>query len=257
MELIDAHCHLEAKAFDGRREAILADARNAGIVALITAATRVSEWEASQALSERFPEVSFTLGVHPWFVRPADLAAVEALADARERGAVAIGEIGLDAKIESPSMAKQLPVFEAQLRIARNINLPVVIHCRGAFNELLQVLREHGAPETGGIIHAFSGSVEVAEALIAHGLSFSLGGSLSYRNSKKRERVLKRIFPDHMLIETDSPDMPPVQVRGTGEPNVPANIRYNLAGAAETLGVPEETVASVTTANARRVFGLE
>ena len=110
-----------------------------------------------------------------------------------------------------------------------------------------------GMPEAGGIIHSFSGSVEVAELLIPHGISFSLGGILTYRNSKKRVKLLQRIYPDYFLLETDSPDIPPVQME---KPNVPANIIYNLKAAAEIVEKSEDEVAKATTQNAIGLFGL-
>ena len=256
MELIDTHCHLESSEFEGRLEQVLAEARNAGIVKLITASITPEQWGMSQTLAETFPEVAFALGVHPWYLTPEDVTRVDALRAARDRGAVAIGEIGLDGKVGSSALDAQIPLFEAQLRIACDLDLPVVLHCRAAFGELLRTLKTVGAPKAGGVVHAFSGSVELARELARYGLCFAMGGTLTYRNSRKRAHVLRYVYPEHLLLETDSPDIPPVEVRGRGEPNVPANIRYNLAAAAETLGETEETVAAVTTANARRVFNL-
>ena len=170
-------------------------------------------------------------------------------------GAKAIGEIGLNRKVDSPPLVLQMDLFRAQLEIAIEIDLPIVVHCRGAFNDLFEIVRRMGLPRRGGMIHAFSGSIEVANECVALGFACSLGGTLTYRNSRKRERVLRRIFPDHFLLETDSPDMPPVGL--TGAPNVPANITRNLRAAAEILGVSEEVVAARTTANAARLFDLE
>lgn len=257
MKLIDVHCHLESREFANNLDEVLADARAAGVVKAITAATTPKQWAVSESLAARYPEVAFALGIHPWYIKPGDLERAAALRHARERGAVAIGEIGLDGKIATPALQDQLPIFEAQLAIACELDLPVVLHCRGAFNELDRSLKSIGAPRAGGIVHAFSGSVENAAQLIAYGLSVSLGGALTYRNSKKRDAVLRHIYPDHLMLETDSPDIPPVQIRGTGQPNVPALIRLNLTAAAETLGVEEEQVATATTRNACRVFRLE
>jgi TatD DNase family protein len=131
----------------------------------------------------------------------------------------------------------------------------VVIHCRGAFNELILSLKRIGVPKAGGIIHSFSGSPELADELIRYGLNFSMGGTLTYRNSKKRAAVLKKIYPDHFLLETDSPDIPPVQKHG--EINYPHYIRYNLQAAAEILGDTIENVAEHTTRNAIRIFRLK
>lgn len=255
MRLVDAHCHLEAEEFRGRLDAILADARAAGIVKLVTASVTPEDWPVSQALARHYPEVAFAWGVHPWYARTEHLEMLEPLTRAKEAGATAIGEIGLDAKIESPPMEVQERIFVEQLCIAKEIDLPVVLHCRGAFNELLRALREIGAPACGGVVHAFSGSVEVAEALIRHGISFSMGGALTYKPSRKRVAVLQRIYPDYFLLETDCPDIPPVQA--PEKPNLPANIVYALRGAAAILNEPEQTIAERTTANAWRLFGFE
>ncbi len=254
MRLVDIHCHLEAEEFRGRLDAVLADARAAGVVKLVTASVAPEDWPVSQALARHYPEVAFAWGVHPWYARAHHLEMLEPLTRAKETGAAAIGEIGLDTKVESPPMELQERIFAEQLRIAKEVGLPVVLHCRGAFNELLLALRRVGAPACGGVVHAFSGSVEIAEALIKLGIRFSMGGALTCKPSRKRVAVLQRIYPDHFLLETDSPDIPPVQA--PEKPNVPANIRYALRGAAAILNVPEEMVAEQTTANAWRLFNF-
>lgn len=255
MKLVDAHCHLEAEEFQDCLDAVVAGARAAGIVRLVTASIVPEQWPVSQALARRFPAVAFAWGVHPCYAREEHLGQLEPLWRAREEGAVAIGEVGLDAKIASPSMELQERLFRDQLGIAREINLPVVVHCRGAFNELTRILNGDGAPERGGMVHAFSGSVDIAEALIKHNFSFSMGGSLTYKPSRKRVAVLQRIYPERFLLETDSPDIPPVQT--PDRPNVPANILYNLRGAAAILEIAEEAMAEQTTANAAHLFGFK
>ncbi len=255
MRLVDAHCHLESEEFAGALDAVLAQAREAGVVKCVTAAVAPDEWERSLALARAYPEIECALGLHPWRAHPAEAARLDDLGATARRGAIAIGEIGLDGKIHDPPLAAQTLCFEQQLIVAKELDLPVVLHCRGAFNEMLLVLRRIGAPRAGGVIHAFGGSVEWVEAFLPHRLSFSMGASLTYRNSAKRKEALRRIYPDHLLLETDSPDMPPVEVRE--RPNVPANIRFNLRAAAETLGLPEEDIAAQTTRNATRVFRLE
>ncbi len=254
MRLVDAHCHLESEEFHGQLDVLLDQARRAGVVAWLTAAIRPEEWPTSLALAQQYAGVACALGIHPWYVQDGDLERLATLPESCGNIAKAIGEIGLDSKIAKPSMDQQLPVFERQLQIAKDLNLPVVMHCRGAFGEMLQVLKRVGLPRAGGTIHSFGGSVELAEAFMAHGLSFSLGGTLTYRNSRKKKEVLRRIYPAHFLLETDAPDIPPVEVQE--RPNVPANIMYNLRAAAETLGISEEEVARQTTENAVRVFNL-
>ena len=254
MQLVDAHCHLTAEAFDGRLDAALEGARAAGIVALVTNATCPDDWEAQREVAARFPEVRFTWGIHPWYVRDDSLDALGRLRGARGAGAVAIGEIGLDGKIDVP-MERQERVFAAQIGVADELRLPVVIHARGAYDRIQRVLHDHGPLKHGGIIHAFSASAQIAEDLMKYGLDFSMGASLSYRPSPKLRDILGVLWPDHLLIETDCPDMPPVAARGV--PNTPANLLYNLRGLLDYIDASPEEAATITTRNAARVFRLE
>jgi TatD DNase family protein len=255
MRLVDVHCHLESEEFAGKLDGIIEDARRTGIVRLITASIVPEQWDVSAGLAERYPEVEFAWGVHPWYIRPEFEADLPRLADARSRGACAIGEIGLDRKSDSVPLDLQCRFFETQLCIAKDLGLPVVVHCRAAFDLLLEFGKKVGLAPCGGVVHNFSGSAELAGQLSRYGLSFSMGGTLTYRNSRKKREVLEAIYPERFLLETDSPDIPPVEARD--RPNVPANILYNLRAAAEVLGEPEELIAEQTTENAIRIFGLE
>lgn len=255
MQLVDAHCHLESGHFRKDLDGVIDRARGAGIVKLITAAITPDQWPLSRSLAARYPEVEYAMGIHPWYIRESYYDTIPALAGAKDLGASAIGEIGLDRKNEAVGFDLQVGFFEKQLAIAREINLPVVIHCRGAFNELIVSLKRIGAPGAGGIIHSFSGSPELADELIRLGLSFSMGGTLTFRNSRKRAAVMKKIYPERFLLETDSPDIPPVQKQG--EINYPHYITYNLQAAAEITGDSIEEIAEHTTRNAARIFNLK
>jgi TatD DNase family protein len=254
MRLVDAHCHLESAHFIKDLDRVIGDARHAGIARLITSSITPDQWDVSREIAGRYEEVEFAMGIHPWYIEQRFRDDIRGLSAARELGAVAVGEIGLDRKNEIVPFDLQLEFFEGQLAIAREIDLPVVIHCRGAFNELIESLKRIGVPGPGGIIHSFSGSPELADDLMQLGLSFSMGGTLTYRNSKKRVAVMKRIYPGHFLLETDSPDIPPVQKHG--EINRPHYILYNLEAAAEITGDTIERIAEHTTANAVRIFRL-
>lgn len=258
MELVDVHCHLESGYLFDNLKNILDDARDAGIRKLITASITPDQWNTSLHLSRKHEEIECALGVHPWYIEEDFFGELDNLNGAASQGAVAIGEMGLDSKIDSITMEQQVPFFEKQLSVAREVNLPVIIHCRGAFGEVKKSIKRVGMPEAGGIIHSFSGSVDIAEELIPLGLSFSLGGILTYRNSRKRAKLLHRIYPDHLLLETDSPDIPPVEARSDpAMPNVPSNILYNLLAAAEILEVPAEEIARETTEKAKKIFNLK
>jgi TatD DNase family protein len=254
MKLVDVHCHLESIHFINDLECVIDRARGAGIVKLITSTITPDQWPLSREIASRFSEVEYAMGIHPWYIQKSFMNDIAGLAGAKELGAVAIGEIGIDGKIAGSDFELQISFFEKQLAIAKEIDLPVVIHCRGAFNELIISLKRVGAPKAGGIIHSFSGSPELADELIRFGLNFSMGGTLTYRNSRKRAAVLKKIYPHHFLLETDSPDIPPVQKQG--EINYPHYIRFNLQAAAEILGDTIEIVAENSTRNAIRIFKL-
>jgi TatD DNase family protein len=254
MKLVDAHCHLESIHFINDLESVIDRARSAGIMALITSTINPDQWALSRGIAARFTDVEYAMGIHPWYIQKSFMNDITGLAEAKELGAVAIGEIGIDSK-SGCDFDLQIIFFEKQLAIAKEIDLPVVIHCRGAFNELILSLKRIGAPKAGGIIHSFSGSPELADELMRYGLSFSMGGTLTYRNSRKRAAVLKKIYPHHFLLETDSPDIPPVQKQG--EINYPHYITYNLKAAAEILGDTVENVAEHTTRNAIRIFKLK
>lgn len=254
MRLVDVHCHLESDEYAAGPGPEIEAARDAGVVKLITASIIPSQWDLSLELSSRFPEVECALGVHPWYIKPEyepDLARLEFAA---QRGAAAIGEIGLDRRVAEPPMEVQRHFFDAQLIVAKQLDLPVVVHCRAAFNELLDSLRRVGAPQSGGVVHNFSGSLELARDLQRFGLVFSFGGVLTYRNSLKKKELVRDIYPHALVLETDSPDIPPVEA--PGRPNRPANIVYNLRAAAELLGESEECVAQATTEVAARIFKL-
>ncbi len=253
--LVDAHCHLLAEEFADGPGRVLEEGRGAGVVRFVTAAVLPEEWEPSLALARAHPDVSSVLGVHPWYCGQTSPECLAALPAALELGAAGVGEIGLDTVTDRTPFDLQRDFFRRQLAIAREVNLPVVLHCRKAFNETLEVLKREGGPARGGLVHSFAGSAEVAEAFMAHGFMFSLGGILTHRNSPRRAAALRRIYPDALLLETDAPDIPPVERHGLG-PNTPANILYNLRAASEILEVAEEEIAQITTKNAEKLFGF-
>lgn len=254
VRLVDVHCHLESEHFAHDLAGVIRGAKDAGVEKLITSSIHPGQWPLSRRIAGQFPEVEFALGVHPWYIRKEYLEELPVLRHAKEMGAVAIGEIGIDRKIRESDFDLQMKFFEAQLEIARDAAMPVIIHCRGAFNDLIPALKRVGVPGPGGVIHSFSGNHEIAGTLMSLGMSFSLGGILTYRNSKKRADMMKVIYPRHFLLETDSPDIPPVQK--SGEINFPGNIIFNLQAAAEIVGDTVENVARHTTENAARIFNL-
>lgn len=258
MRLVDVHCHLESDHYKGIISDIVREAADAGLVKMITSSIVPSQWPESLKLMHAYNEVECALGVHPWYIKKEFRSHLPELMKARELGASAIGEIGLDTKIDTPSSELQTMFFEDQLKIAVESDLPVIIHCRGAFQKLKDSIKRVGLPKSGGIIHSFNGSAEIAQEFIKIGLDFSIGGILTYRDSRKRVKLLKKIYPDHFLLETDSPDITPIEAR-TDPPsfNRPSNIVFNLNAAAELLDADALDIAEATTANAVRIFGFK
>ena len=252
MRLIDAHCHLESDAFRNNLDSILDEARQAGLVGLITASIVPEQWAVSRSLAQQYPEVQYAMGVHPWYVKPEHLAMLDQIEQAREQGACAIGEIGLDRKVDTPEYDLQYRAFYRQITLAKELAIPVVLHCRGAFEDLLRTLKKLGTLPGGGIVHNFSGSAELVREVTRFGLKISLGGVLTYRNSRKKQDVIRAAYPHHLVLETDSPDIPPREA--PERPNVPANIRHVLRAASEMLQLSEDTLAEQTTQNALALF---
>jgi TatD DNase family protein len=168
---------------------------------------------------------------------------------------VAIGEIGLDYLVTAVPREQQQAAFRAQLRLAVKMGLPVLIHCRRAFRDLLGILGEEHVERFGGVMHAFSGSPEVAMECVRMGLSIAVAGPVTFANAVRPLEIVKRIPLKHLLLETDAPDLTPEPYRGL--PNEPAFIVETARKVAELKGVSADEVARVTTENAERLFHLE
>jgi TatD DNase family protein len=247
--LIDVHAHPFEDAMDPDTGAVMARARDAGVVAVVAAGldARTNAWVLDRA--GRVPGLAPAVGYHPWFLEPApDLAALEALAAGAR--VVAIGEIGLDGKIDTP-MEIQERVLRDQLALARSLHLPVVIHARGAVARVAEILGEF--PQVTGVLHSFPGGPDVALRLVDGGWCVSFSGSVT-RPRAKRVHRLAAALPDHgILVETDAPAIGLEDVEAAEvEPRHVVRVAQALAA---RRGVDVGDIAAVTTANARRVFG--
>ncbi len=242
--LYDAHCHLDFPVFDADREEVLQRAKLAGVTTLILAATTAATWPRLLNLVETFtstsPQLYACLGLHPLFIdqhQPEDLIQLKEQLLTSPK-VIALGEIGID--LHSPELqaqaAKQWQFFDAQLKLAKELNLPVVIHVRQAMDLVIQGLRRLQLPQ-GGLLHAFSGSQQQAEQLVELGFKLGLGGGITYPRANKLRNVAKNLPLSAFLLETDSPDMP---LNGfQGQRNEPARV----ALVAKTLAEVRETTA--------------
>lgn len=248
---IDSHCHLQAEVFTEIFDDVSTQMQRLAIHAVCNA-TATDDWNEVLSLSQNNDHISAALGIHPWYIPEEYEEKIAKLYDLKD-SICAIGEAGLDGKYSSVSIAKQQRCFELQLKAASELAVPVITHCIAAFDELIASIKRI-KPKVPLIIHAFNGSAELAESLAKFGCLFSVGGTVTYEYSKKREKMLRYIYREQlMMLETDAPDIPPA---GTEFPNKPERIVEIADAAAEYLEVPPETLARSCTALASEVFGI-
>jgi TatD DNase family protein len=252
LHLIDTHCHLDCEPLRSHLEETMAEACRAGVTGCVVPGVHPGDWGRIAALAPEQAGVKIfpAFGVHPMHADLADDTVLNRLAEMAGQG-VAIGEIGLD-----PAYGIELRIqeraFREQLRLAVGQGLPVLVHCRGAFLRTLQILREEKAGQVGGIMHAFSGSPEMAREFIRLGFAISLSGTVTWERSVRPVRLAREIPLDSLVLETDAPDLTPRPFRG--EPNQPALLREVLIAVAGIRGTLVTETARAAMANARRVL---
>jgi len=253
--LVDTHAHLHDPAFDGDRTPVLARARAAGVVGFLTIGTDVGTSEAALTLAGAEPDVYAAVGIHPHDARTADAVALDRIGVlARTPKVVAIGEIGLDYYRDLSPRSAQRTALVAQLQLARGVGKPVLLHCREAHADLLDVCAAEGVAAVGGILHCFSGDLGAARRGLGLGLLVSIAGPVTYPSARRLAEVVRTLPLDSLVLETDCPYLPPQPWRG--QRNEPSYLPVTAARVAELLGVPVATVAAATTQNAARALAL-
>ena len=252
--IFDTHAHLHFPEFADDLDAVLARARAAGVAGIVTIGTDRETNEAVVALAERLPQVYATVGIHPHDAAEAteaDFEAMERLARSSAK-VVALGEMGLDffRNLSPPDV--QASVFRRQLGLARRLAKPVVIHCRDAHREMLEILGEEKVAEVGGVMHCFSADVEVAKRCLDLGLLISLAGPVTYKNARSLPDVARFVPDDRLVVETDCPFLPPHPHRG--QRNEPAYVTLTVARVAELRSADPESLGERLTRNARSLF---
>lgn len=249
---VDTHCHLDDASLVRRLPEVLAHAEAAGVTRFIVPGVGPDSWDDVMAVARNRRTIFAAPGIHPMramLFNDESFARLEQLCG----NAVAVGEIGLDYGY-NVSREFQQQAFRAQLRLAVRLGLPVLIHCRRAFADTLGFLGEAEIGRVGGVMHAFSGSPEIAVECVKLGLYIGIAGAVTYDNAVRPVEVVKQIPLEHLLLETDAPDLPPVPYRGTiGEP---AFLVESARKVAAIKGIALEDVARVTTDNAERLFRL-
>ncbi len=256
MPFIDSHAHLADRQFDSDRAEVLARAGDAGVECILNIAngTNASELEHALRVAEQAPSVWAAIGIHPHEARhstPALLGAVKELAgDSR---VLAVGEIGLDYHYDHSPRETQRAAFREQLHLAGELGLPVVIHCREAWSDCLEILEQvWAATRRGGILHCFSGSLDDARRARKWNFLISWAGNLTFPRAEELRAVAAELPLDAMLIETDCPYLAPQPVRG--QRNEPAHVRAVAAELGRLKNLTEEEVGRVTRENFLRLF---
>ncbi len=253
MELFDTHCHLDVPEFDADRDAVVARTRAAGVSRMVVPAIDAEGWTDLVALCRREEGLFPALGMHPiYIVQHRDEHVDELRCWVERERPVAIGEIGLDFFIKETDRDRQQVIFEAQLDVAQQYRLPVLLHVRKAHEQVLQSLKKFSL--VGGIAHAFNGSLPQAEQYLSLGFKFGFGGMLTYERSRKIRQLARELPLESLVLETDAPDMTPVSHHG--ERNSPEYLPEILHSLAEVRGMDCRELAAITTANALNLFRL-
>jgi TatD DNase family protein len=252
--MIDSHCHIDMPQFDGDRDEVVARARAAGLAEMLVVG-EVDEnagLQRSLRVAEKY-QLPVTAGVHPHQARLAEAATYDQIAGlAREGRVVAIGEIGLDFHYDHSPREAQREVFRRQVRLARDVGLPIVVHTREADDETATILEEEGAGETGGVIHCFTGGALLARRALDLGLLISFSGILAFPRAEVIQQVAREVPEDRLLIETDAPFLAPPPHRG--KRNEPAFVVEVARRLAALRGVSEQAVAEAARRNYARLF---
>ena len=252
--MIDSHCHIDVAQFDHDREEVVTRAREAGLgeMLLVGGVDEEDGLTRALAVAERF-SLPATAGVHPHEARLADAAVYDRLSGlAREGRAVAIGEIGLDFHYDFSPRPVQREVFRRQIRLARDVGLPIVVHTREADGETADILEEEGAGEAGGVIHCFTGGLDLARRSLELGFCISFSGIVAFPRAEVIQQVAREVPEDRLLVETDAPFLAPPPHRG--KRNEPAFVVEVARQVARLRGVETEAVGALAEANYRRLF---
>ncbi len=248
--LVDSHSHIDATEFDADREAVIARARSAGVVCQIVPAVTAASFPALRDLCLTHCGLLPAFGLHPVYLaehRDEHVAEIRTKLEC----AIAVGECGLDGFVDGLDWQRQIEVFRAQLLLAREFELPVVVHARRAFDAVHAELKRF--PGLRGVVHSFSGSHEQLRQLLKLGFLIGIGGPVTYERAQRLRATAAQVPIEHLLLETDSPDQPGAAHRGLR--NEPANLLDVLATIAELRDQSCEELAAATNANAARLFG--
>jgi TatD DNase family protein len=251
--IIDSHCHIDFNDFNADRDQVLQRAQDAAIEHIIVPSITARSWSRLRQTCLNRPQLHPAYGLHPYFI---DEHRVEHLAALNQwlnnEASIAVGECGLDFYLKHLDRKKQIAFFEAQLDIAQNFRLPVIIHARKATEPVIQTIKKH--PDLRGMIHSYSGSLEQAKQLIDLGFYISFGGAITYDKATRIRSIAQQIPLRALLVETDAPDQPDRSHHGErNEPAYILNVLHTLSALKE---LPVDAIAKASSDNAISLFGL-
>ncbi|MBQ8523538.1 MAG: TatD family hydrolase [Clostridia bacterium] len=260
IKYFDSHAHLHDSRYAdcewGDTNGMINAAREAGLVGAVNIGTNLEDAKRAIEFAERYPFIFAAVGMYPSEAQYAGseldshLSEIEKLLSHPK--VVALGEIGLDYHYEDTDKSVQAYAFEAQMQMAERCNMPVVIHDRDAHGDTMDMIRKY--PNIHGVLHSFSGSAEMARQLASLGWYISFSGPVTYKNAAKVKEAAQIVPDDKILVETDSPYLPPVPHRG--KTNYPGYVAYTVRAIAQIRGKSEEEIAELTVNNAKRFFGI-
>ena len=251
--IFDTHSHYDDEQFDGEREKLLASIKEKGVINIVTCGVDIETSKANMSLSEQFDFVYFAAGFHPENLEGfelGDIGKIKALASHKK--CVAIGEIGLDYHWMSSTKEVQKDFFKAQIELAKELDMPVIVHDREAHGDTLEILKN---TKPKGVLHCFSGSKEMAKELIRSGMYIGLNGVVTFKNARKSLEVVKEIPLERLVLETDCPYLAPEPYRGRR--NDSSFIPFIAERIGELLNLSAQQVLDVTAENAKRLFELD
>lgn len=253
--LFDSHAHLDDGRFDKDRDNVLKRAKQNNIQYILNPGADLNTSIRAVNLSEKYDMIYAAVGVHPHEVKDMDEDTIKVLKALTNREkVVAIGEIGLDFYYDHSPRDTQRKWFGKQIKLAKEINLPIIIHDRDAHQEVFDTLKKHDAGNLGCVMHCYSGSVEMAREYIKMGVYISLAGPVTFKNARKTYEVAKEIPLEWLLVETDSPYLAPVPYRG--KRNEPAYVRFVAQKIAEAKQISVEEVVRITALNTKKLFRI-
>ncbi len=253
--LFDSHAHLDDSRFDNDRDEIIKAAKENGLQYILNPGADLSSSVKAVNLAEKHDMIYAAVGIHPHDVKDMDEDTLQILRSlSNKEKVVAIGEIGLDYYYNHSPKEDQRKWFKRQIEMAKEVNLPIIVHDRDANQETFNILNQYNVGDIGCVMHCYSGSVELAKEYIKRGIYISLAGPLTFTNAKKTHEVAREIPLEWLLVETDCPYLTPVPFRG--KRNQPAYVKYVAEAIAEAKGMTLEEVAYQTSINAKKLFRI-